>query len=85
MTLFRERRVCDLTDLLDFAQSRLSFQLKILKDAGILKDRRDRAPCGRASPRRSGECRIVVTAPVFLLNNSKGSGADRGGATRLRS
>ncbi|MGH7254097.1 MAG: ArsR/SmtB family transcription factor, partial [Nitrospiraceae bacterium] len=36
-----EQCVCDLTDMLQTAQSRLSFHLKILKDAGILKDRRD--------------------------------------------
>jgi len=36
-----EQCVCDLTDLLETGQSRLSFHLKILKDAGILKDRRD--------------------------------------------
>ena len=36
-----ERCVCDLTDLLDAAQSRLSFHLKVLKDAGIVNDRRD--------------------------------------------
>jgi ArsR family transcriptional regulator len=36
-----EKCVCDLTDLLEAAQSRLSFHLKTLKDAGILKDRRD--------------------------------------------
>ncbi len=36
-----ERCVCDLTDLLDAAQSRLSFHLKVLKDAGIVTDRRE--------------------------------------------
>jgi ArsR family transcriptional regulator, arsenate/arsenite/antimonite-responsive transcriptional repressor len=36
-----ERCVCDLTDALDAAQSRLSFHLKVLKDAGLLNDRRD--------------------------------------------
>jgi len=36
-----EKCVCDLTDLLDSAQSRLSFHLKTLKDAGILKGRRE--------------------------------------------
>jgi ArsR family transcriptional regulator len=36
-----ERCVCELTDLLDTAQPRLSFHLKVLKDAGILLDRRD--------------------------------------------
>jgi ArsR family transcriptional regulator len=35
-----ERCVCDLTDLLDAAQSRLSFHLKVLKDAGLVHDRR---------------------------------------------
>jgi ArsR family transcriptional regulator len=35
-----ERCVCDLTDLLDAAQSRLSFHLKVLKDAGLVSDRR---------------------------------------------
>jgi ArsR family transcriptional regulator len=36
-----ERCVCHLTDLLDCAQSRLSFHIKVLKDAGIVSDRRD--------------------------------------------
>ena len=36
-----ERCVCDLTDDLDAAQSRLSFHLKTLKDAGLVNDRRD--------------------------------------------
>jgi ArsR family transcriptional regulator, arsenate/arsenite/antimonite-responsive transcriptional repressor len=36
-----EQCVCDLMDALDAEQSRLSFHLKCLKDAGILRDRRD--------------------------------------------
>ena len=36
-----ERCVCELTDDLDVAQSRLSFHLKTLKDAGLVTDRRD--------------------------------------------
>ena len=36
-----ERCVCNLTEALDAAQSRLSFHLKVLKDAGIVRDRRD--------------------------------------------
>lgn len=36
-----ERCVCDLQDLLDAAQSRLSFHLKVLKDAGMVTDRRE--------------------------------------------
>ena len=36
-----ERCVCELTDALDAAQSRLSFHLKVLKDADLVTDRRD--------------------------------------------
>ena len=37
----RERCVCDLTEVLDSGQSRLSFHLKVLKDAGLVTDRRE--------------------------------------------
>ena len=37
----RERCVCELQDDLDAAQSRLSFHLKKLKDAGVISDRRE--------------------------------------------
>lgn len=36
-----ERCVCDLTGSLKAAQSRLSFHLKTLKDAGVVTDRRE--------------------------------------------
>lgn len=36
-----ERCVCDLTDAMDAAQSRLSFHLRVLKDAGLVSDRRE--------------------------------------------
>jgi ArsR family transcriptional regulator, arsenate/arsenite/antimonite-responsive transcriptional repressor len=36
-----ERCVCDLTDLLDAAQSRLSFHLRVLREAGLVADRRE--------------------------------------------
>ena len=36
-----ERCVCELTDVLGAAQSRLSFHLKTLKDSGLVRDRRD--------------------------------------------
>lgn len=36
-----ERCVCDLTDSLDAAQSRLSFHLKVLRDAGLVSDRKE--------------------------------------------
>lgn len=37
----RERCVCELTDAMDAAQSRLSFHLKTLKQAGLVTDRRE--------------------------------------------
>jgi ArsR family transcriptional regulator, arsenate/arsenite/antimonite-responsive transcriptional repressor len=37
---FGERCVCDLTDVLGAAQSRLSFHLKVLKETGLVTDRR---------------------------------------------
>jgi ArsR family transcriptional regulator len=36
-----EQCVCDLTDVLETGQSRLSFHLKTLKEAGLLTDRRE--------------------------------------------
>ncbi|MBX3235902.1 MAG: winged helix-turn-helix transcriptional regulator [Nitrospiraceae bacterium] len=36
-----ERCVCELTEALDAGQSRLSFHLKVLKDAGLILDRRE--------------------------------------------
>lgn len=36
-----ERCVCELQDALDVAQSRLSFHLRVLKDAGLVADRRE--------------------------------------------
>ena len=34
-----EQCVCELTDILKAAQSRLSFHLKVLKEAGLIRDR----------------------------------------------
>jgi len=36
-----ERCVCELTDAMKTGQSRLSFHLKVLKDAGLVEDRRE--------------------------------------------
>jgi ArsR family transcriptional regulator len=36
-----EQCVCDLQDELDAAQSRLSFHLRVLKEAGLVMDRRE--------------------------------------------
>jgi ArsR family transcriptional regulator len=37
----RERCVCELQDELEAAQSRLSFHLRVLKEAGLVSDRKD--------------------------------------------
>jgi ArsR family transcriptional regulator len=36
-----ERCVCELQDALDSAQSRLSFHLRVLKEAGLVTDRKE--------------------------------------------
>ena len=36
-----ERCVCELTEAMKTGQSRLSFHLKVLKDAGLVEDRRE--------------------------------------------
>ena len=36
-----ERCVCDMQGELDVAQSRLSFHLRVLRDAGLVSDRKD--------------------------------------------
>lgn len=56
-----EQCVCDLTELLQCAQSRLSFHLKTLKDAGLVEDRRE----GRwiyysLNPERVGEMKEFI-------------------------
>ncbi|HEU4628470.1 MAG TPA: metalloregulator ArsR/SmtB family transcription factor [Gemmatimonadaceae bacterium] len=58
-----ERCVCELQDALDAAQSRLSFHLKVLKEAGLVVDRRE----GRWSyyslvPDALGEAHDIVRA-----------------------
>jgi ArsR family transcriptional regulator len=58
-----EQCVCDLTGALETRQSRLSFHLKTLKDAGLLTDRRE----GRwiyyaLNPETLAELRDVVGA-----------------------
>lgn len=40
-----ERCVCDLTDELGAAQSRLSFHLRVLKEAGLVSDRKEGRWC----------------------------------------
>jgi ArsR family transcriptional regulator, arsenate/arsenite/antimonite-responsive transcriptional repressor len=56
-----ERCVCELTDALEAGQSRLSFHLKILKDAGLVLDRRE----GRWVYYRLHQDKIEETAGVL--------------------
>ena len=41
MLSHKERCVCELEQVLDIAQSKLSFHLKVLKDAGLITDRKE--------------------------------------------
>ena len=41
MLSHKERCVCELEQVLDVEQSRLSFHLKVLKEAGVITDRRE--------------------------------------------
>lgn len=41
MLSHRDRCVCELQQVLDVEQSRLSFHLKVLKEAGLIRDRRE--------------------------------------------
>jgi ArsR family transcriptional regulator len=41
MLSHKERCVCELEQVLELAQSKLSFHLKVLKESGLITDRRD--------------------------------------------
>ena len=41
MLSHKERCVCELEQVLDIAQSKVSFHLKVLKDAGLITERRE--------------------------------------------
>ena len=41
MLSHKERCVCELEEVLGIAQSKLSFHLKVLRDAGLITDRRE--------------------------------------------
>jgi len=70
-----ERCVCELTDALDASQSRLSFHLKVLKDAGLVSDRRD----GRwVHYELRREALAELTAAVADLEPTYTSGKGRG-------
>jgi ArsR family transcriptional regulator len=56
-----ERCVCELTETMETGQSRLSFHLKALKDAGIVQDRRE----GRWVYYRLNQERVEEVAAVL--------------------
>lgn len=56
-----ERCVCELTDALEMAQSKLSFHLKGLKDAGLVVDRKE----GRWVYYRLNQDRVEEVAAVL--------------------
>ena len=56
-----ERCVCELTEKMETGQSRLSFHLKALKDAGIVQDRRE----GRWVYYRLNQERVEEVAAVL--------------------
>jgi ArsR family transcriptional regulator len=71
-----ERCVCDLQDALGVAQSRLSFHLKVLKDAGLVTDRKE----GRwVHYALSGDAFAELTSIAGDLKPSRRALAIRGG------
>ena len=58
-----ERCVCDLQDDLEAAQSRLSFHLRVLREAGLVTDRREgRWSYYRITPEALGEVHDLAIA-----------------------
>src|SRR5213592_2934375 len=73
-----EQCVCDLQDDLDAAQSRLSFHLRVLREAGLVADRKE----GRWSyyslvPDALGEAHDVVRALASERPVGRGAGRAR--------
>ncbi|MFL5575012.1 MAG: ArsR/SmtB family transcription factor [Gemmatimonadaceae bacterium] len=72
--------VCDLQDALDCAQSRLSFHLRVLKEAGLVVDRREgRWSYYAIAPEALGEAHDVVRD----LATAGGASSRRGRRPRL--
>ncbi len=70
-----EQCVCDLMDVTGAAQSRLSFHLRVLKDAGLIADRKD----GRwsyyclvgAALTDVHDCVVALASPVRALDSMR--------------
>jgi ArsR family transcriptional regulator len=70
-----ERCVCELTDVMKAGQSRLSFHLKVLKEAGLLVDRRE----GRwiyysINPEAIGQLEDIVDALKHAARSAMSAG-----------
>ena len=65
-----ERCVCELQEALDAAQSRLSFHLKVLRDAGIVTDRKE----GRWSYYRVNQAALAEVHDLVRVLGSNPSG-----------
>jgi len=66
-----EQCVCELTDLMRTGQSRLSFHLKVLKDAGLILDRREgRWMYYSINPETLGELEDVLMEMRQVTNKS---------------
>ena len=81
-----EQCVCDLTDALDAAQSRLSFHLKVLKDAGLVTDRKEgRWSFYEIDPAAVDELESLVGAlRPKLVQLTRGTGATTTGNARQK-
>jgi ArsR family transcriptional regulator len=82
-----ERCVCELTAHLALAQSRLSFHLKVLKDAGLVSHRREgrwsyyaldaeavrelEAFLGRVPPADAGPCRQAIEPAAAAVSRPR--------------
>ena len=86
-----ERCVCDLQGALDAAQSRLSFHLKVLRDAGLVTDRKqgrwsyyalnaERVAEAEAYLAGLQEARVTRPPLVPLARAASGSATKRAGA-----
>ena len=68
-----ERCVCDLQDALDAAQSRLSFHLKVLREAGLVSDRKE----GRWSYYRINAEALEEVHDLVRVLGTEGTGSKR--------
>lgn len=68
-----ERCVCDLQGALDSAQSRLSFHLKVLREAGLVSDRKE----GRWSYYRINQDALEAVHDLVRLIGTEGTGNRR--------